>query len=108
MVALGEPGVPVICWALAKGAAASTAATSIPHRRTCLFGFMGCLVLSAWLVSFGGGSWGAFASEDVYFVREGSLSTERVTCTLSAAITHRKPVWDEPVSGGVPRRALGR
>ena len=49
-------------------------------------------------------------SEDAYLVLVGEalLPTERVTCVLSAEITHRKPVWDEPVSGGVPRRALGR
>ena len=30
MVALGEPGVPVICWAEADGVAAIKAATNIP------------------------------------------------------------------------------
>jgi hypothetical protein len=58
-------------------------------------GFLGLLV-------------GVVVSEEVYFVREGSLPTERLTSALSPEITHRKPVWDEPVSGGVPRRALGR
>src|SRR4029453_16462382 len=38
--ALGEPGVPVVCWALAAGAAAITAATNIPLRRMCLVVFM--------------------------------------------------------------------
>jgi hypothetical protein len=40
VVALGEPGVPVVCWALAAGAAAITAATNIPLRRRCLVVFM--------------------------------------------------------------------
>jgi hypothetical protein len=34
--------------------------------------------------------------------------TELLSCVSSPEVTHRKPVWDEPVSGGVPRRALGR
>ena len=39
---------------------------------------------------------------------EGWLSADRATSPFSPEITQRKPVWDEPVSGGVPRRALGR
>ncbi len=40
MVALGEPGVPVICWAWAKGATAMMATANIAHGRMCLIGFM--------------------------------------------------------------------
>jgi hypothetical protein len=47
VVALGEPGVPVV-WtcALADGAAAITAATSIADARMYWFGFMCQLLLS--------------------------------------------------------------
>jgi hypothetical protein len=42
VVALGEPGVPVV-WicALVEGATAMTAAASIPPRRMCFIGFIG-------------------------------------------------------------------
>src|SRR5216110_1066873 len=41
VVALGEPGVPVVCiCALAKGATAMTAAASIPPRRICVADFI--------------------------------------------------------------------
>src|SRR6059058_6442059 len=40
-VASGEPGVPLICWALAEGATAMTAAASIPPRRICFADFIG-------------------------------------------------------------------
>src|SRR5213596_1446782 len=39
-VASGEPGVPLICWAQAEGAAAITAAASIPPRRICFADFI--------------------------------------------------------------------
>src|SRR6266487_1291871 len=39
-VASGEPGVPLICWALAEGATAIMAAASIPERRICLADFI--------------------------------------------------------------------
>src|SRR6266516_3306019 len=42
-VASGEPGVPLICCVQAEGATAITAATRIPFRRMCLFGFIGFL-----------------------------------------------------------------
>src|SRR6266436_3881723 len=35
IVALGSPGVPLICWVQAEGATAMTAAASIPERRIC-------------------------------------------------------------------------
>src|SRR4029450_13682078 len=42
VVALGEPGVPVVCTcARAEGATAMTAAASIPPRRICLADFIG-------------------------------------------------------------------
>src|SRR5213596_93755 len=42
VVAPGEPGVPVVCIsALAEGAAAMTAAASIPTRRICVADFIG-------------------------------------------------------------------
>ena len=40
VVAVGEPGVPVICWAGAEGAAAMMAATNIAYARMYWFGFM--------------------------------------------------------------------
>ena len=40
VVAVGEPGVPVICWAGAERAAAMMAATNIAYARMYLFGFM--------------------------------------------------------------------
>ena len=44
----------------------------------------------------------------LYLAMEDWLPAEPLSCVSSLEITHRKPVWDEPVSGGVPRRALGR
>src|SRR5438034_7333290 len=44
-VALGEPGVPLICWGQAEGAAAITAAASIPPRRICLADFIGVYLI---------------------------------------------------------------
>src|SRR5207249_12073122 len=42
VVAPGEPGVPVVCTcALAEGAAAMTAAASIPKRRICVADVIG-------------------------------------------------------------------
>jgi hypothetical protein len=42
VVALGEPGVPVVCiCAMAEEAAAITAAANIPLRRMRLSGFIG-------------------------------------------------------------------
>src|SRR4029450_7281011 len=44
VVALGEPGVPVVCiCAFAKGATAMTAAASIPPRRICFTDFIGLI-----------------------------------------------------------------
>src|SRR5713101_6532329 len=40
-VALGSPGVPLICWVQAEGAIAMTAAVSIPKRRICCVDFIG-------------------------------------------------------------------
>ena len=40
VVAPGEPGVPVICWALAEGEVEPSAAKAKPLRMMCLFGFM--------------------------------------------------------------------
>src|SRR5437762_13546335 len=40
-VALGAPGVPLICWVQAEGAAATRAAASIPPRRICFADFIG-------------------------------------------------------------------
>src|SRR5437867_12167419 len=39
-VALGEPGVPLICWVQAEGATAMTAAASSPPRRICRADFI--------------------------------------------------------------------
>src|SRR5438552_16214547 len=39
-VALGAPGVPLICWVQAECATAMTAAASIPPRRKCLADFI--------------------------------------------------------------------
>src|SRR5438128_6604659 len=41
VVAPGEPGVPVTCWAQAEVATAITAAPNITIRRMYLFGFIG-------------------------------------------------------------------
>src|ERR1700758_550518 len=51
VVALGEPGVPVgwIC-ARAKGAAAMTAAASIPQRKICRVDFIGVNLASLLLI----------------------------------------------------------
>jgi hypothetical protein len=48
VVALGEPGVPVV-WicAWAEGATAMTAATSIPPKRICLADFIGISLIVA-------------------------------------------------------------
>ena len=58
-------------------------------------------------ICFWGVVLGLLALEDTYFVREGLFPIECLTWASTPEITHRKPVWDEPVSGGVPRRALG-
>src|SRR6476620_7491584 len=47
IVASGEPGVPLICWALAENTTAITAAASIPPRRICLAGFIGISLIVA-------------------------------------------------------------
>src|SRR6266480_7995900 len=42
VVALGEPGSPVICtWVRTEGATAMTAAATIPQRKICLADFIG-------------------------------------------------------------------
>src|SRR5947209_19331217 len=40
-VALGSPGVPLICWVQAEGATAMTAAASISPMRICFADFIG-------------------------------------------------------------------
>jgi hypothetical protein len=42
VVALGEPGVPVVCiCAFAEGATAMTAAANIARKTICFIGFIG-------------------------------------------------------------------
>src|SRR5438045_5258186 len=43
VVALGDPGSPVICWAVVEGATAITAAAIVALKITYLIGFIGGL-----------------------------------------------------------------
>src|SRR2546429_6906564 len=54
-VALGSPGVPVICWAWAEGATSITAAASDALKITYLIGFIGELAKLGRLHSLGRG-----------------------------------------------------
>src|SRR5205823_13720487 len=50
-VALGVPGVPLICWAWAEGATAITAAASVALKITYLIGLIGALA-QIWRLHF--------------------------------------------------------
>src|SRR5262245_23360015 len=50
VVALGDPGSPVVCICAEEGATAMTAAASIPLRRTCLASFIGVNLFGCLLI----------------------------------------------------------